>query len=110
MARNRYIQIRLSDDEFNEIKSRAGSVNTSTYLRQLALEQPIAKPPQLSREVIHKCDPDLIREISRIGNNINQIAKHLNQGNELSNAIMLALLNLQVSLDETVQRVMGNDS
>lgn len=110
MSRKRYIQIRVTDDELQEIKQRTGNVSTSTFLRRTALAQPIAQPPTPSREIIHKCDPDLIREVNRIGNNINQIAKQLNQGTELSNAVLIALLNLQTSLDETVQRVMKDDS
>ena len=110
MSRKRYIQIRVTDDELKEIKERAGNVSTSTFLRQLALDQPIAQPPNPSREIIHKCDPELIRQVNYIGNNINQIAKQLNSGTELSNAVLIALLNLQTSLDETVQRVMPHDS
>lgn len=109
-TKNRYIQIRVTDDELQEIKQRAGNVSTSTFLRQLALDQPIAQPPNPSREIIHKCDPELIRQVNYIGNNINQIAKQLNSGTELSNAVLIALLNLQTSLDETVQRVMPHDS
>ena len=110
MSRKRYIQIRVTDDELKEIKKRAGNVSTSTFLRQLALDQPIPQPPNPSREVVHKCDPKLIREVNHIGNNINQIAKHLNEGNKLSNAVLIELLKLQNSLDETVQRVMKDDS
>lgn len=110
MSRKRYIQIRVTDDELKEIKERAGNVSTSTFLRQLALGQPIAQPPTPSREVVHKCDPDLIRQVNLIGNNINQIAKQLNSGDQLSNSVLIALLNLQTSLDETVQRVMKDDS
>lgn len=110
MSRKRYIQIRVTDNELEQIKERAGNVSTSTFLRQTALAQPIAQPPTPSKEVIHKCDPELIRQVNYIGNNINQIAKQLNSGTELSNAVLIALLNLQKSLDETVQRVMKDDS
>ena len=110
MSRKRYIQIHVTDDELTAIKERAGNIDTSTFLRTLALDQPIAQPPNPSREIIHKCDPDLIREVNRIGNNINQIAKHLNEGNKLSNSVLIELRNLQTSLDETVQRVMKDDS
>ena len=112
MSRKRYIQIRLTDEEMTEIKKRAASKNTSTFLRQLALSQPIPTPPPppQTKEVLHKADPELIRQINWIGNNINQIAKQLNSGTELSNAVLIALLNLQTSLDETVQRVMKDDS
>lgn len=110
MARDRYIQIRLTDDELLEIKKRAGNITTSTFLRQSALEQPIAQPNPKPTKVIHSADPELIREINRIGININQITRHLNEGQPLSNAILIALLNLQTSLDETVSRTMTNDS
>ena len=42
--RDRHIQIRLTDTEFNDIKTRAGELGTSTFLRQLALDQKIERP------------------------------------------------------------------
>lgn len=110
MARDRYIQIRLTEDELLEIKKRAGSATTSTFLRQSALNQPIAQPNPKPTKVIYSADPELIREVNRIGININQITRHLNEGQPLSNAILIALLNLQTSLDDTVARTMTNDS
>lgn len=110
MARNRYIQIRLTDAELQEITKRSGELDKSKWLRQLALSQPVPQPKPQPKKVIHTVDPDLIREVNRIGININQIAKQLNAGQELTNAMLIALLELQTSLDETVQRVMANDS
>lgn len=110
MARDRYIQIRLTDDEMKEIKKRAGNITTSTFLRQLALEQPIPQPTSKPKKVIHSADPELIREVNRIGININQLAKHANEGQEVGNAVLIALLNLQTSLDDAVARTMTNDS
>lgn len=108
MARERYIQIRLTDEEMKEIKKRSGD-NVSTFLRQLALEQPIPKPSVKPKKVVHSADPKLIREVNRIGININQITKHLNEGQPLSNAVLIALLNLQTSLDDAIARTMTND-
>jgi len=110
MARDRYIQIRLTDDELLEIKKRAGNITTSTFLRQSALAQPIAQPNPKPKKVIHSADPELIREVNRIGININQITKHLNEGQPLSNAVLIALLNLQTSLDDAIKRTLPNDS
>ena len=110
MARDRYIQIRLTDDEMAEIKLRAGNITTSTFLRQLALDQPTPQPSPKPTKIVYSADPELVREINRIGININQITRHLNEGQPLSNAILIALLNLQTSLDETVARTMTNDS
>lgn len=111
MARNRYIQIRLSDDEYNQINQRTGELEKSTWLRQLALGQPMAEQPKPQpKKIIHTADPDLVRAVNRIGININQIAKQVNAGTEVNNAVLVALLNLQITLDETIQRVMKDDS
>lgn len=110
MARDRYIQIRLTDDEMAEIKKRAGGINTSTFLRQLALEQPVPQPNPKPTKIFYSADPELIREVNRIGININQIAKHINEGQELSNSVLIALLSLQTSLDDAIERTMTNDS
>lgn len=110
MTRNRYIQIRLTDDEMAEIKKRAGGITTSAFLRQLALEQPIPQPKPRPKEILHKADPDLVREVNRIGININQIAKNINERQEVGNAVLIALLNLQASLDKTLAKTMTDDS
>ena len=108
-ARNKFIKIRATANEIAEVKKRAGATDMSTYLRQLALGQPIAPPPQVQRKVTHSADPELVREVNRIGININQIAKHTNEGRPLSNAVLIALLNLQASLDDAIKRTMPDD-
>ena len=76
--RDRYIQIRLTDTEFNDIKTRAGELGTSTFLRQLALGQKIEQPKAKAKKIIHAADPELVRHVAWIGNNINQIAHKVN--------------------------------
>lgn len=109
-AREKFIKIRATPNEIAEIKQRAGAMDMSTFLRQLALSQPIPPPQPIYKEVLHKADPDLVREVNRIGININQIAKHANEGQEVSNAVLIALLNLQTSLDKALAKTMTNDS
>lgn len=82
----------------------------SNYVRSLVLDQPIAAPEPKHKKIVHSADPELIREVNRIGININQLAKHANEGQEVGNAILIALLNLQTSLDDAVARTMTNDS
>jgi len=108
-VRDRNIQIRLTDTEFNEIKIRAGELGTSTFLRQLALGQNIEQPKAKPKKIIHSADPELVRHVAWIGNNINQIAKHLNVGNKLDNDVLMALVNLQTILDGELERIMTND-
>lgn len=110
VRRDKYLKIRVNSVEYEDIKNRAGDTAMSAFLRQLALEQPIPKPMPKTAKVIHSADPELVREINRIGININQITRHLNEGQQLSNSILIALLNLQTSLDDAVARTMTDDS
>lgn len=107
--RDRHIQIRLTDAEFAEIKIRAGELGTSTFLRQLALGQKIEQPKPKAKKIIHAADPELVRHVAWIGNNMNQIAKHLNQGNQLDNEVLMTLVKIQADLDAELQRIMGDD-
>ena len=97
--RDRHIQIRLTDTEFNDIKARAGELGTSTFLRQLALEQKIEQPKPKAKKIIHAADPELVRHVAWIGNNINQIAKRLNIGNKIDNELLMTLIKIQADLD-----------
>jgi hypothetical protein len=107
--RDRHIQIRLTDTEFNDIKTRAGELGTSTFLRQLALGQKIEQPKARAKKIIHAADPELVRHVAWIGNNMNQIAKHLNQGNEVGNEVLMTLVKIQADLDAEIKRIMGDD-
>ena len=108
-VRDRHIQIRLTDTEFNDIKTRAGELGTSTFLRQLALGQKIEQPKARAKKIIHAADPELVRHVAWIGNNMNQIAKHLNQGNQVDNEILMTLVKIQADLDAELQRIMSDD-
>ena len=105
MAREKFIKIRVSPDEKSEIEKRAGGNDMSSFIRQVLLDQPIAPQEPKVKKVIHTADPELIRAVNRIGNNINQIAKQVNATKELDNAVLVALLNLQISLDKTLKAV-----
>jgi hypothetical protein len=107
--RDRHIQIRLTDAEFSEIKIRAGELGTSTFLRQLALNQKIEQPKPKAKKTIHAADPELVRHVAWIGNNMNQIAKHLNQGNQVDNEVLMTLVKIQADLDTELQRIMSDD-
>lgn len=55
------------------LKKAKGSQNLSAYLREIALKgKIIERPPSISL--------DHYLELNRIGNNLNQIARHLNSG------------------------------
>lgn len=109
--KDKSIKIRLTQEEKTEIQARAGAINISTYLRKLALNQPVPQPPPpTTKTIIHTADPELIRAVAWIGNNMNQIAKHLNSGNATDNSMLLQMIEIQRALDAELKRVIANDS
>lgn len=66
------LSFRVSEEEYNTIKNNAekAELKISEYLRKISTDEKIIKI-DLSA---------LIIELGRIGNNINQIAKQVNQG------------------------------
>jgi hypothetical protein len=109
MARTKWLKIRVSDQEVADIKKRAGQHDMSNYVRGLVLDQPVAAPEPKTKKIVHSADPELVRAINRIGININQIAKQTNTEQEVGNAVLMALLNLQTSLDKALVSSMPDD-
>jgi len=109
MARTKWLKIRVSDQEVADIKKRAGQHDMSNYVRGLVLDQPVAAPELKTKKIVHSADPELVRAINRIGININQIAKQTNTGQEVGNAVLMALLNLQTTLDKALASSIPDD-
>ena len=109
MARNKWLKIRVSEDELLDIKKRAGIHDMSTYVRGVILDQPIAAPEPKHKKIVHSADPELVRAVNRIGININQIAKQTNAGQEVGNAVLIALLDLQTTLDKALASSVFDD-
>lgn len=109
MARTKWLKIRVSEDEILDIKKRAGRCDMSAYVRGVVLDQPIAPPEPKTKRIVHSADPELVRAINRIGININQIAKQTNTGQEVGNAVLIALLDLQTTLDKALASSVFDD-
>ena len=75
MSRKRkfFVALWLDDDEYLSMKAKISrtSLNQSTYIRKCILEKEMTIIPGIR---------DLIIEIKRIGNNLNQITRSVNEG------------------------------
>lgn len=71
MKRERQIKIRVSEDEHSLMRERCDRPQLAEWLRDLALGQRTRRP-------VPKADPELLRQLAAIGNNINQIARWCN--------------------------------
>ena len=75
MTRTRFIKIRVSEIELEEIKTKAAEadLSISDLFRQLVLNTRLRQT---------RVDKELIRQIARIGSNINQLARWANTRKE----------------------------
>lgn len=67
------LTIRLSQSEYEKIQEKCEG-QMAVWLRDLALDQHQEKP----KKIVQAADPDLLRHLARIGNNLNQIARAVN--------------------------------
>lgn len=81
------VKIRLSNEEYQELISRKNKP-LATWIRETCLT---AKPGNKAVKTI-AIDPALLRQLAGIGNNINQIARRLNQVKNTEKIDVLALL------------------
>lgn len=76
--REKEIKIRVNEEEFEQLTIRKTQQSLATWMREIALN---ATP-------IYQADPNLVRQIGRIGSNINQIARHANTNKVLDKHVL----------------------
>lgn len=90
LVRNKSIKTRVNEAEKEKISddARAMHLNISDYIRSVALRKRMVTPKFSSQdfETLDKTLRELKIELNRIGNNVNQIAKHANTYKELDEA------------------------
>ena len=79
--RTREISIRVNDYELLELKKRNRGSTVASWLRDLALGVTPVKP----------VDPDLVRQLGRIGSNLNQLTRHVNTERQVDAQVLLEI-------------------
>lgn len=72
-VRTKIIKIRVSDTELEKLHKRKSSARLATWIRNTCLD---IEPPPAKR--YRSADPALLKELSKIGSNLNQLAKFVN--------------------------------
>ena len=93
--RKTQIKIRLSEPEHQALKDASSPKPLASWIREVSLRESSKIHDQRIQNPKLKVDPDLLRKLSGIGNNINQIARALNtiEISAASKVEALALLN-----------------
>ena len=93
IRRTESIQLRVSIEEKLQIFVHANG-NVSDWLRTIALDPDINPSRTIYKEL--KQDPALVREVARIGNNLNQVARYINSAKKTGLLIDLVAVQAQL--------------
>ena len=86
-------------ERINKIADEKGI--TKAKLIRNFLGEKIADDREPKQKRVHKTsDPQLLYHLNKIGTNLNQIAKHLNEGNTLEIQALVELSSIEQSLKE----------
>lgn len=101
-VRTKFLQIRVSPDEKKEIKDKAGSAGLS--LTDFMLEATARTRTWTIQD--RAIQEEKIRQIARIGNNLNQVARIINQQKVVHQE--LELLRVLQGIENEVRRALGS--
>lgn len=108
--RTKVYKVRFSDDELQKIKD-ANIVNIAKYLRDTSLSKIDEKNDQALKQELQTnhytgLDRDFLLELSRIGHNINQIAKAINTDTASNRPFdTVQLLHLLIAIKQRLEEL-----
>lgn len=92
-AKNREIKIRFTEELYNVLTNDAlaARIPRTEYIRQIILDH----HPVIKQEVVFDCTKvlEIFRGLGNCRGNLNQIAKHLNQGGEPNGQVRKQVLD-----------------
>ena len=90
------ISIRLNGNEKEKLELNASiaDLKVSAYIRHVISN---TKPPT------HKFDKTMIIQISKTGNNLNQIAKHANTHKTIDGIVLKEIIDVNKKLDDLIR-------
>jgi len=98
MAKDRRVTIRLTQDEYDKLYQQAKALDIT--LSQLLRKKILGNRERLAT----KCDKELLYEINRIGNNLNQIAKHCNINKSVDKLVLKSLVEIERKINEKIMK------
>ena len=102
-CRTNRVTLRLTDSEMDWLREAAWTsrMSQAEFIRSRVFRSKVPEVPQELKELLHRLD----YSISKVGNNINQIAKSANAAGYASAPMIRKTLTLQEELEETCQKM-----
>ena len=99
MLKDKKVTIRFTGDEYNKLNKNASDLGLtlSAYIRHKVLGN--------RERITTKCTKELLYEINRIGNNLNQIAKHCNIKKSVDKLVLKELVDIEKKLNELMEQL-----
>lgn len=90
------VSVRLSDSEKEKLELNASlaGLKASAYIRHIISN---TKPP------IHRFDKTMVIQVVKIGNNLNQIVKHVNIGKAIDSVVLRQIIDVNKKLDDLIR-------
>lgn len=102
MKKYKQVKINLDEKAHQELRAICDDQNITmaAYFRRLhgAQIEDSRKPKQ--KRIHKKTDTKILYHLNKIGNNLNQIAKHANEGKSLDFQVLAELANIERNLKE----------
>ena len=105
-AKEKRIYIRVSEALYEVIaySAKKSGLSLAEYCRRSVLNQPIKKLPVIihDEKEIAQALRNIDANIGRLGNNLNQIARHLNQGGAIMEPVLVEIKSELTKLDLSI--------
>jgi hypothetical protein len=106
--REKAIKIRMTDEEHQKLLQLMQGNELATWIREtcLSLENEQKQAKKAVQQEIKPIDPNILRELNKIGVNMNQIAKAINSHNLIDRiAITQSLSTISEQLNEVLEKL-----
>jgi hypothetical protein len=101
VKRQKEIKIRLTDEEHQALLDRCNTASLASWMRETCLSEKRTKQSK-----VVEVDPQLLRQLAGIGNNLNQIARIINQQSKTNEAIdRIAVITALSGIERELQRL-----
>ena len=102
--RTKRVEVQFTEAEYEQLLQRKTKARLAEWVRETCLGSEVSK----KAKPVPKIDPALLVALSKIGGNLNQIARHLNTDRTLSAQEKVKALLELASIEQSLGELVGN--
>lgn len=102
--RTKRVEIQFTKEEYKQLLQKKTKTRLAEWIRETCL----GNEPSKKAKLVPKVDPALLVVLSKIGSNLNQIARHLNMDRTLSVQEKIKALLELTSIEQSLGELVGN--